>query len=147
MPKEPARGEAPTIATERGAISRSSSARVYAARVSGASIAATIPTSFLMNVKQLFDLTGRVALVTGGSRGLGLQMAEALGEMGARLALTARKKDELDEAVAHLKERGAEATAWVCDLGKREQVAPMVEGVLAKLGKIDILVNNAGATW
>jgi NAD(P)-dependent dehydrogenase (short-subunit alcohol dehydrogenase family) len=100
-----------------------------------------------MNVKQLFDLHGRVALVTGGSRGLGLQMAEALGEAGARLALTARKKDELDEAVAHLKERGIEATAWVCDLGRREQVAPMVGEVLAKLGKIDILVNNAGTTW
>jgi len=65
-----------------------------------------------MNVKQLFDLSGRVALVTGGSRGLGLQMAEALGEMGARLALTARKKAELDEAVAHLKAMGIEATAW-----------------------------------
>ena len=100
-----------------------------------------------MNVKQLFDLQGRVALVTGGSRGLGLQMAEALGEAGARLALTARKKDELDGAVAHLKERGIEATAWVCDLGRREQVAPMVGEVLAKLGKIDILVNNAGTTW
>jgi len=100
-----------------------------------------------MSVKKLFDLSGRTAIVTGGSRGLGLQMAEALGEMGARLALTARKKDELDEAVAHLKVRGIEAAAWVCDLGKREQVAPMIEGVLAKLGKIDILVNNAGATW
>jgi gluconate 5-dehydrogenase len=100
-----------------------------------------------MNVKQLFDLTGRVALVTGGSRGLGLQMAEALGEMGARLALTARKKDELDEAVASLKAQGLEAHAWVCDVGKREQIAPLVEGVLAKLGKVDILVNNAGATW
>jgi gluconate 5-dehydrogenase len=100
-----------------------------------------------MNVKQLFDLTGRVALVTGGSRGLGLQMAEALGEMGARLVLTARKKDELDEAVARLKTQGLEAHAWVCDLGKREQIAPLVESVLAKLGKVDILVNNAGATW
>jgi len=100
-----------------------------------------------MNVKQLFDLQGRVALVTGGSRGLGLQMAEALGEMGARLALTARKKDELDEAVAHLKAQGIEATAWVCDLGKREQIAPTVESMLAKLGRVDILVNNAGATW
>ena len=59
-----------------------------------------------MNVKQLFDLQGRVALVTGGSRGLGLQMAEALGEMGARLALTARKKNELDEAVATQPARG-----------------------------------------
>jgi gluconate 5-dehydrogenase len=100
-----------------------------------------------MHVKQLFDLQGRVALVTGGSRGLGLQMAEALGEMGARLALTARKKDELDEAVAHLKAQGIEAAAWVCDLGKREQIAPVVEQILAKLGKVDILVNNAGATW
>jgi gluconate 5-dehydrogenase len=100
-----------------------------------------------MNVKQLLDLKGRVALVTGGSRGLGLQMAEALGEMGARLALTARKQNELDEAVAHLKAQGIEATAWVCDLGQREQIAPALEGILAKLGKIDILVNNAGATW
>jgi gluconate 5-dehydrogenase len=100
-----------------------------------------------MNVKQLFDLKGRVALVTGGSRGLGLQMAEALGEAGARLALTARKKDELDEAVAHLKARGIEASAWVCDLGQRERIAPVLEQILAKLGKIDILVNNAGATW
>ena len=100
-----------------------------------------------MNVKQLFDLAGRVALVTGGSRGLGLQMAEALGELGARVALSARKKDELDEAVAHLKTRGVEASAWVCDLGKREQVAPLVDGLLGKLGKVDILVNNAGATW
>ncbi len=100
-----------------------------------------------MNVKQLFDLTGRMALVTGGSRGLGLQMAEALGEMGARLALTARKKNELDEAVAHLKAMGIEATAWVCDIGKREAIAPVLEQILAKLGKVDILVNNAGATW
>src|SRR3990172_3162414 len=71
-----------------------------------------------MNVKQLLDLGGRVALVTGGSRGLGLPIAQALGEMGARLALTARKKDELDEAVSHLKGLGVEATAHVCDLGK-----------------------------
>jgi len=100
-----------------------------------------------MNVKQLFDLGGRVALVTGGSRGLGLQIAEALGEMGARLALTARKKDELDQAVAHLKARGIEAAAFICDLGRREQVAPTVEAILAKFGKVDILVNNAGAVW
>ena len=135
------------MATERGATRRASSARVYAARESGASIAATITTSDPMNVKQLFDLQGRVALVTGGSRGLGLQMAEALGEMGARLALTARKKDELDEAVAHLKAQGIEASPWVCDLGKREQIAPTVDSMLAKLGRVEILVNNAGATW
>ncbi len=100
-----------------------------------------------MSVKKLFDLTGRVAIITGGSRGLGLQMAEALGEMGARLALTARKKDELDEAVAHLKKLGVEAAAYVCDLGKREQIPPVADSILKHFGKVDILVNNAGATW
>lgn len=100
-----------------------------------------------MNVKELFNLEGRVALITGGSRGLGLQMAEALGEMGAKIAITARKKDELDEAIAHLKKLEIDATAFVCDIGKREQVAPLADAVLKKLGKIDILVNNAGATW
>ncbi len=100
-----------------------------------------------MNVKQLFDLGGRFAIVTGGSRGLGLQIAEALGEMGAKLALTARKKDELDAAVAHLAKQGIEAHAYVCDMGKREQIPPVAQAVLAQFGKVDILVNNAGATW
>ena len=100
-----------------------------------------------MKTQQLLDLHGRNAIVTGGSRGLGLQIAEALGEMGAKLALTARKKDELDEAVAHLGKMGIEATAWPCDLGKREQILPAVDAILARYGKIDILVNNAGAVW
>src|ERR1700704_4301978 len=59
-----------------------------------------------MKVAKLFDLSGKVALITGGSRGLGLQIAEALGEMGAKVAITARKKDELDEAVFHFKKLG-----------------------------------------
>ena len=100
-----------------------------------------------MNVKQLLDLSGRVALITGGSRGLGLQIAEALGEMGARVAITARKKHELDEAVAHLEKAGIEASAHVCDIGKPEAIAPLAAEVLKKFGQIDILVNNAGATW
>ena len=100
-----------------------------------------------MSVKKLLDLTGKVALVTGGSRGLGLQIAEALGEMGAKLALTARKKDELDAAVAHLAKQGTQAAPYVCDLGKREQIAPLADAVLKRYGKVDILVNNAGATW
>ena len=100
-----------------------------------------------MSVKQLFDLSGRVALVTGGSRGLGLQIAEALGEMGAKLALTARKQSELDEAVARLKGMGIEAAAWVCDIGRRETIPGVFDQVLAKMGKVDILVNNAGAVW
>ncbi len=95
-----------------------------------------------MGVKSLLDLSGKVALVTGGSRGLGLQIAQALGEMGAKLAITARKKDELDQAAAQLS-----ASAFVCDIGKRDAIAPMAEQVLEKFGKVDILVNNAGATW
>jgi NAD(P)-dependent dehydrogenase (short-subunit alcohol dehydrogenase family) len=100
-----------------------------------------------MKVSDLLSLKGRVALVTGGSRGLGLQMAEALGEMGATVALTARKKDELDDAVSHLSSLHITSHAFVCDMGKRETIAPLTDEILKKFGKVDILVNNAGATW
>ena len=100
-----------------------------------------------MGVKQLFDLTGQVALVTGGSRGLGLQMAEALGEMGAKLAISARKADELIEAKQHLEGLGYEVETVVNDLSKFEQIPGLVDQVLARFGRIDILVNNAGTTW
>jgi NAD(P)-dependent dehydrogenase (short-subunit alcohol dehydrogenase family) len=100
-----------------------------------------------MSIKQLFDLTGRVALITGGSRGLGLQMGEALGEMGAKLAITARKRDELDAAVKHLAALGIEAVPYVCDIGDAEAAAAMVNAVLERFGQIDILVNNAGVAW
>lgn len=100
-----------------------------------------------MGVRELFNLTGRVALITGGSRGLGLQIAEALGEMGARLVITARKQAELEEAAAHLRAQGVEVLPLVCDLADATAITPMVERVLAELGQIDILVNNAGATW
>ena len=100
-----------------------------------------------MGVKSLLDLNGKVALVTGGSRGLGLQIAEALGEMGARLAITARKKDELDETGKRLSAAGLSVQTYVCDIGKREAIAPLADAVLEKYGKVDILVNNAGATW
>ena len=100
-----------------------------------------------MPVKQLLDLAGRAAIVTGGSRGLGLQIAEALGEMGAKLALSARKKDELDHAVEHLAKKGVEAHAFVCDMGKRDSISGVFDQMKAKLGRVDILVNNAGAVW
>jgi len=100
-----------------------------------------------MSVQQLFDLTGRNALVTGGSRGLGLQMAEGLGEMGARVALTARKRDELDEAIAHLRSRGIHAVAVQCDMSDPAAIAPAVAHAIDALGPLDILVNNAGTTW
>jgi gluconate 5-dehydrogenase len=101
----------------------------------------------MRSVQELFSLTGKTALVTGGSRGLGLQMAEALGEQGARIVLSARKQDELDEAVAQLARRGIDATSIAVDLSQPEQVQPFVEEALRRLGHIDILVNNAGASW
>jgi gluconate 5-dehydrogenase len=105
------------------------------------------PERIVMSVKKLFDLTGKIALITGGSRGLGLQIAEALGEMGAKVAITARKGDELAEAKAHLEKLGVECLTISNDLSKLDQIPVMVDQVLAKFGTIDILVNNAGATW
>ncbi|MBQ0132833.1 MAG: SDR family NAD(P)-dependent oxidoreductase, partial [Comamonas sp.] len=96
-----------------------------------------------MSVKQLFDLTGKTALITGGSRGLGLQMAEALGEMGAKLAITARKSDELAQAKAHLEKLGIEVHTFTNDLQQFDAIPAFVDDVLAQLGTIDILVNNA----
>jgi gluconate 5-dehydrogenase len=98
-------------------------------------------------LRKLFDLSGRVALITGGSRGLGLQIAEALGEFGASLVLTARKQDELDAALKHLNARGIAASALAIDLSKPDAPASAVEAVIARHGRLDILVNNAGTTW
>jgi gluconate 5-dehydrogenase len=101
----------------------------------------------MRTTQQLFDLSGKTALVTGGSRGLGLQIAEALGEQGAKIVLSSRKQSDLDEAVAHLKARGIEASAIAADVSRPEAVTPLVEEAMRHLGHIDILVNNAGATW
>ena len=100
-----------------------------------------------MHVRDLFDLTGKVAIVTGGSRGLGFQMAEALGEAGASLALTARKTGELDAAAARLRDRGIRALAAACDVARAEEVEASVARTLGEYGRVDILINNAGATW
>jgi NAD(P)-dependent dehydrogenase (short-subunit alcohol dehydrogenase family) len=101
----------------------------------------------MRSTQELFSLAGKTALVTGGSRGLGLQMAEALGEQGARIVIAARKQGELDEAVAHLAQRGIDASAIAVDLANDPYVLPFVEEALRRLGQIDILVNNAGASW
>jgi gluconate 5-dehydrogenase len=100
-----------------------------------------------MHVRELFDLGGRIALVTGGSRGLGLQMAEALGEMGARIAITARKSDELAEAAAHLESANIGVQTFPCDLARLDEIPSLVDRVMSALGPIDILVNNAGTSW
>jgi gluconate 5-dehydrogenase len=101
----------------------------------------------MRTTQELFSLKGKTALITGGSRGLGLQMAEALGEQGARVIVSSRKQSELDEAVAHLTSRGIDASAIAADLSQDAHVQPFVEEAIRRLGQIDILVNNAGASW
>ena len=98
-------------------------------------------------IQQLFDLTGQTALITGGSRGLGLQMAHALGEAGARLMLSSRKADDLEVAVAELKQAGIEADYIAADCGKEEDIRHLANETMKRMGRIDILINNAGATW
>ena len=98
-------------------------------------------------VNRLFDLTGRTALVTGGSRGLGLQIAESLGEAGARVLLTSRKASDLEEAAAELQAKGIDAGWVAADASLPEEAQRVVDAAMARFGRIDILVNNAGATW
>jgi len=100
-----------------------------------------------MSVRKLLDLSGRTALVTGGSRGIGLQMAAALGEMGAKVALTARRQEELDEARAGLEHAGIECLTIAGDLADLAAIPRLVDAALARWGQIDILVNNAGCNW
>ena len=99
------------------------------------------------SVQQLFDLTGQTALVTGGSRGLGLQMAQALGEAGARVMLTSRKAADLEQAAAELQAQGIDARWIAADCAKEEDIARLASETLQRLGHVDILVNNAGASW
>jgi NAD(P)-dependent dehydrogenase (short-subunit alcohol dehydrogenase family) len=99
------------------------------------------------NIQQLFDLTGKTALVTGGSRGLGLQMAHALGEAGARIMLSARKADELEAATAELQAAGID-TRWIAaDCAKEEDTRRLADETMQRMGTVDILVNNAGVSW
>ena len=97
--------------------------------------------------QQLFNLTGKTALITGGSRGLGLQMAHALGEAGARVMLAARKADELEAATAELQAAGIDARWVAADCADEASLQKLVSETLQRMGDVDILVNNAGATW
>jgi NAD(P)-dependent dehydrogenase (short-subunit alcohol dehydrogenase family) len=100
-----------------------------------------------VNVKQLFDLTGRVAIISGGSMGLGLQMAEGLSEMGANLVLCARKKERCEQAAETLSRNRVQTLALGCDVRDKAAVQQVVEETLANFGRIDILINNAGTSW
>lgn len=100
-----------------------------------------------MNVKQLFNLSGRVAIISGDSMGLGLQMAEGLAEMGANLVLCARKKERCEQAAETLSRNRVQTLALGCDVRDKAAVQQVVEETLANFGRIDILINNAGTSW
>jgi gluconate 5-dehydrogenase len=100
-----------------------------------------------MNVKDLFDLTGRVAIVTGGSRGLGFEIAEGLAEAGASLMLCARREQWLTPAIDEMRKRGVRVEGKLCDVTDPKQVEDVVSDTIAKFGKVDILINNAGVSW
>jgi NAD(P)-dependent dehydrogenase (short-subunit alcohol dehydrogenase family) len=98
-------------------------------------------------ITQLFDLKGQTALVTGGSRGLGLQMAHALGEAGAKIVISSRKADDLEKATAELQAAGIDARWIAADCSREEDIRRLTSETLQRAGEVNILVNNAGAAW
>jgi len=101
----------------------------------------------MQSLPQLFDLTGRVAIVTGGSRGLGQEIAEGLAEAGASLMLCARREQWLTPALDEFRKRGVPAAGRICDVADQAQVQAVVDATIEAFGRVDILVNNAGISW
>ena len=99
------------------------------------------------NIKELFDLTGKTAIVTGGSRGIGVEMAEGLAEAGANLMLCARREEWLIETVEEFRAKGFHVHGKTCDVSKETEVQAVVDETVAKFGAVDILINNAGISW
>jgi gluconate 5-dehydrogenase len=100
-----------------------------------------------VRIQELFDLTGKVAIVTGGGSGLGRQMAEALAEAGADIVLCARKAERCEQAAEELRGLGVRALGLACDVRDPAQVDAVVERAVGELGRVDILVNNSGTSW
>jgi NAD(P)-dependent dehydrogenase (short-subunit alcohol dehydrogenase family) len=100
----------------------------------------------MSGVEELFGLTGRVAVVTGASSGLGVGFARALAQAGASLVLAARRADRLEALAAELGEAGVEVLPVACDVTDSSQVEALKDACLNRFGKVDILVNNAGTT-
>lgn len=98
-------------------------------------------------IDELFDLSGRVAIVTGGSRGLGEEMAEGLAEAGASLMLCARREEWLTPTVDRMRGQGVKVEGTICDVSKPSDVQAVVDKTIAAYGQIDILINNAGVSW
>jgi gluconate 5-dehydrogenase len=101
----------------------------------------------MKNIRELFDLTGKTAIVTGGSRGLGKEMAEGLAEAGARILLAARREEWLMPTVEEFKSRGFQVESALADVSRNEDVRAVVEKTMNAFGRIDILINNAGISW
>ncbi|OGA54721.1 MAG: gluconate 5-dehydrogenase [Betaproteobacteria bacterium RIFCSPLOWO2_12_FULL_62_58] len=101
----------------------------------------------MASVKELFDLSGRVSVITGGATGLGLQMATALAEAGSNIVVCSRKLENCEAAAHQLEKLGAQALAVACDVTKPDQVEAMKEATLKKFARVDVLVNNAGRAW
>jgi NAD(P)-dependent dehydrogenase (short-subunit alcohol dehydrogenase family) len=99
------------------------------------------------SLKKALDLSGKTALITGGSRGLGLQIAEALGEQGARIVLSSRKAPDLEAAQAQLARIDIKSEWIAADNSKDDDIKRLASDTISKLGHVDILVNNAGSTW
>ena len=99
------------------------------------------------SIQQLFDLTNRVAVVTGGSRGLGQEFAEGLAEAGASLMICARREQWLTPALEEMRARGFKIEGRVCDVTDPQQVESVIAATLEAYGRIDILINNAGISW
>ena len=100
-----------------------------------------------MNVKEMFDLNGKVAIVTGGGRGIGLKMAEGLAEVGASVVLCSRKVENCQKAAQDLTKLGVKALALACDVRSPEEIQGVLDKTLKEFGRLDILVNNSGVTW
>ena len=101
----------------------------------------------MTGARELFDLSGKTAIVTGGGSGLGRQMAEGLAELGANLVLCARKADRCEQAAAELAGLGVKAIGMSCDVRDPAEVQAVVERARADVGEIDVLVNSAGTVW
>jgi len=99
------------------------------------------------HIRELFDLTGKTAIVTGGSRGIGKEMAEGLAEAGAELMLCARRAEWLDETIEEFRAKGFRVEGKIGDVSKPEDVKSVVDETIKIFGKIDVLINNAGISW
>ena len=101
----------------------------------------------MATIKDLFDLGGRVSVVTGGATGIGLQMATALAEAGSNIVICSRKLENCEQAALGIEKLGVNALAVGCDVTKPDQVEAMKDATLAKFGRVDVLINNAGRAW